>query len=223
MSSSSSHAHGSRRRRPKARRSRALVSQSAAARRGTVWTGLTRVPRMIVPDNQTFITLQQYPALHISCTTATTNFGVTQFQMSNLDGFTALGAVFDQYKVLEIAVTYRPDANTNPVGGSAGSQLITVTDYDDGTSPTGLAYLNQYANVQTTEYEMQQRRFVPHVAPALYTGSFNGYGNIPCPWIDSASNNVVMYGTKWGIQNYSAATVYYSVTSTLKIAWKNVH
>lgn len=193
-------------------------------KKSTSWAGMTVPPRMKAAYEQTYTVVQTLPPTTISVGTTGTAYGSVVPTVSALDNFSALGSVFDIYRVDWVEVTLRPSQNMNASGSSSDiATLITVIDYDDGTAPSSISYLNQYESALTTCFETQVRGFQPHVAPALYSGSFTSYGNIPCPWIDCASNTVQLYGLKYGLVNQTINTMLVHVNVRLKVSFKIVH
>jgi len=105
--------------------------------------------------------------------------------------------VFDQYRIALVEYHFVPRVNIISTGSNAG-QFYTVVDLDDGTSPTGISYMQAYPGCQMTEgFKSHKHTFVPHVAVAAYSGVFTSFANEAAPWIDVASGGVLHYGVKY--------------------------
>jgi len=144
----------------------------------------------------------------LSTSNTVPTFFARAFTYNDLQQVASFQALFDQYRFKEVELWIQVTNNTASIA-SAGPVWYSVIDYDDATAPTGLASLQQYTNVITTPINQGHYvRFRPHVAEALYGGAFTAFGNIPAPWIDSASPGVQHYGIKIGFNvTPSAVTV----------------
>jgi hypothetical protein len=128
-------------------------------------------------------------------------FNAISFALSDIDDYTSLIAVFDQYKFMGVEVRLRPTFGTSPTGGgnSTGSgTLVTVIDYDDASALTTPGQALNYANaIQTEGWQGARRCFRPRIAMAAYDGTvFTGYANMGDVWLDAASPDIPHYGVK---------------------------
>jgi hypothetical protein len=138
-------------------------------------------------------------------------FAARGFTSADISDFTYLAAVFDQYKINRIQAWITPrwlaaGSNTFNAG-----QLVSAIDYDDATAWSAITSGTNYANsILTGGGQGHYRDFIPHVAVAMWAGSFTGYGNTSgaAQWIDSASTGVVYYGLKAGATVTDSAYVY---------------
>jgi len=196
---------------------------------GTLWQGNTNPPFMRgVGTDQTFTTIQSIGNTAVSQVANSVNTGVFTYQFNLLDQYTTWGAVFDQYKIDEVETTFRPFA----IGTSIAVAtvlipcLYTVIDFDDNTSPTGLAYMRQYNSLSVSENETVVRKFQPHVAVAAYSGAFTSYANLANQWIDCNSATVVHYGLKWAIDAGAVGQTLlqsWNVSTRMRVSFRNVH
>jgi hypothetical protein len=142
-------------------------------------------------------------------------FGSRSFQLSDFTGSSGMqsaAAAFDQYRIDLIEVWL---ISRDPTGVNASNPgLITSSiDLDDVNTPTSIANLQQYASsITSSGAACHYHRWVPHAAMDLYTGSFNGFGNVASPWIDSGSQGVQHYGFKMASSAGSSSLVYDLVT-----------
>jgi hypothetical protein len=117
--------------------------------------------------------------------------------LSQLDQYASLVAVFDQYRICAVEITFRPRISQESSNSANTGSFATVIDVDDAASLTSFAQAEDYQTCLIGRgFESQVRTFVPHAAVALYTGSFSGYGNVSSPWIDTSSSTVQHYGVK---------------------------
>jgi hypothetical protein len=184
---------------------------------------------MQMSDNQVFTVMQDVVESKFTQTALTPAFGVVLYQLSFLDQSSSFEAVFDQYRIDEIEVTFRPMFNSNFLAAPSAQiipMLYVAVDYDDATAPTTLAYLREYSNCTMSQYETVVRRWVPHVAVAAYNGAFGGYRNETAPWIDCASDTVQHYGIKFGCDagvNAQTLLQVWTITARLRVSFRNVH
>jgi hypothetical protein len=142
--------------------------------------------------------------------------------LSQLDQYTSLVAVFDQYRIKAVEISFRPRISQESAASANTGLFCTVIDVDDAASLTSFAQAEDYQTALVGRgFECQTRTFKPHAAMALYSGSFSGYGNTESPWIDSSSSTVQHYGVKtaWTITD-SAYTIDYTCRYWLQ--FKNV-
>lgn len=148
------------------------------------------------PDNAPYTVVQETELTSIFSTSTTVPvFYATYFTANQLDQFSSLAAVFDQYRIDEIELWM---VGNNVVSAENSNGLLcTVVDFDDAVALSTFAQAQDYNNAMTTAMGVQHyRRFVPHAATATYSGTFTSYGNVESPWIDASSGSVQHYGFK---------------------------
>jgi hypothetical protein len=150
------------------------------------------------PDEQTsvFNCVKTVVNSAILTTSATLPINVSkQFQLNDVDDYTDLTSVFDQYRIKSIECYISPQGSNQH--GNDG-KLTSVIDFDDAASLTGVTALDFSNAVTASAASNQYRHFIPHAAAALYnTGAvFTGYANVAAPWIDAASPAVPHFGLK---------------------------
>lgn len=141
------------------------------------------------------------------------------FVLSTLNGSNALLAVFDQYMIKNVTVTFMPLCVTSfiaagtvltvaPTSVYNTSVLTTCIDTDDANAPINEAAIldHESAMMHGPFVKPFSRSFVPALALETYqTGGFGGYGSRAHQWCDSGSPNVQHYGLKWTL--YHGTTV----------------
>jgi len=127
-------------------------------------------------------------------------FGVKFFTTADITQFSSFAAVFDQYRFDEVEVWLSPSYNNATVSAQqlgTSAQIYSVVDYDDANTITQNGAL-QYSNVMASSInDGHYRRFKPHTAVAVYSGTFTGFKNVPAGWTDCASTTVQHYGMKF--------------------------
>jgi len=153
--------------------------------------------------------------------------GAYYFYLAQLDGYAALVAVFDQYRFMQVSISFIPRCSVTGTTGSVFptpiGQLLTAIDYDDVAS-TAASVLRQKETAQiTTCTDQQTRTLTPHAALAAYSGAFSSYANISKMWIDANSTSVQNYGVKFAILNCNfASTVIYDVYARYVVQFRQI-
>jgi len=128
--------------------------------------------------------------------------------LNQFDRVSSYTSVFDQYRIRCCEFHLVPGSSLGVSGGNSG--LITsVIDYDDDTNFTTIADAISPQTALTTDgFTHHKRVWKPHVADAVYSGTFTSFANVSDEWIDSGNNNVRHYGIKVG---WSVTTSVYAV------------
>jgi hypothetical protein len=131
------------------------------------------------------------------------------FQLSNLANATSFENVFDQYRIVAIRQTVRPDNNAVGLVTNSTTSLVDlywVIDYDNTSNLGSTGAAISYDNCMIlAPGESGSRTFCPRIAVAAYSGAFTSFANMQDSWIDSASPNVQHYGTKFYVPGATAA------------------
>jgi hypothetical protein len=157
------------------------------------------------------------------------NFGSLSFQLNYVDlNSSAYQALYDQYRIVGIEVTFTPQFNVAAAAGTTAwlGEFLSVIDYDDANVPTSIQQLREYENVKRTNTMTKHvRKFVPRTADATYgAGLFTSYANQTGQWLDVASSQVQYFGVKWGFTGggNTLNTATYSVDCRAMIEFKSV-
>jgi len=155
-----------------------------------------------------FAVFDDYAAIVTSNSAPVTYGGY--FTLAQFAGYADLTTVFDQYRIMQIIVTFEP--NVPVVALALGIYIGTALDYDDATAPSANTDLEQYDNYLSVPVgQYFQRTFNPRIAFAAYSGAFTSYSNQRAGWIDCASTNVQHYGIKWYMPTAASSTSVYNV------------
>jgi len=197
---------------------------------GTLWLGTTSPPFLRgVGLDMGFTTIQSGTNGVIAQTAASVNAGAYSFSFNALAQYTSWQAVFDQYRIDQVEITFRPmyTGTALSVAAIILPCLYTVVDYDDNATPSGVAYMTQYNSCSVSEVETVVRRFKPHAAIAAYAGGvFTSFANQASPWCDMASPAIAHFGVKWAIDAGGAAQTLlqsWNVSYRLQVSMRNIH
>lgn len=147
--------------------------------------------------NAVYNLFKEVAAGSVTATNTVESTGAVTFQFSQIGDYTSLSAVFDQYRIAALEVTFVPRVQENTSPSVIPPMFHTAVDLDDATA-VSVSQLGDYMGVQATSSTKQHKHtFVPHVAIAAYSGVFTSFANESAPWIDVASPNVLHYGVKW--------------------------
>jgi len=138
------------------------------------------------------------------------------FVLTDVPNYSDYTNLFDQYRLLQVIMTFTPYINSVANGSTVSPGIIgTWVDYNDSNLPSNLQQGQQYESYQRNgSYEPFTRVVNPQSSVALYGGAtVNSYGTRYAQWIDSASSGVQHYGLKLCIHNatFTASTNVYEV------------
>lgn len=166
----------------------------------TVNSGLIKSPNQLIraADNQIYEVVQSAEFLaQLSSSASVPTYGSIYTTLQNFDQYTDFAPVFDQYRIVEVEVSFFPRIQTVDGQIVNAGLFHSVVDYDDSASLTSVASALDYTNCLVTPgNKMHRRTFVPHVALAAYAGAFTSYANVDRQWIDCSSSTVQHYGIK---------------------------
>lgn len=145
------------------------------------------------------------------------------FGLSDLPNYTEYTALFDQYKILGVAVRLFPLWNSveTPQGpsspGGIGTILHSVIDLDDNTAPGassgGIDALRQYKSYKAHNMAyLKKGMWSRYCRPKILSGVYNGVslvsaGTNRSQWLDCSTPTVPHYGLKFIFEtNTLAAT-----------------
>lgn len=140
------------------------------------------------------------------------------FTLDMLPNYTEYIAMFDQYKIINVELTFRSFQNCSVATGVANEVLsvmaYSVLDHDDvvlaTASNVGLQAFRQRPSFREQNFLSNRplrRRITPRIAIAEYgSGVFASYGNFKAGWIDMNSPAVQHYGVKGMFEVFSPAS-----------------
>jgi len=191
---------------------------------GTLFTDVMLPPGLHRPSarngGKSFAVAQEVLAsAYLVSSTSITVFGNASFDAADLDQISALTALFDQYRIVEIEAWLVPQSQ--PATGDDNGELASVIDYDDAVNLSSFGSALDYENVVVSNGAAgHYRRWKPHAAMAAYSGAFTSYANVESPWIDAASTGVLHYGLKFAITATTSAQQY-DLVYRLHTEWRN--
>jgi len=159
--------------------------------------------------------------------------GVMNVKASLINDISSLVAVYDQYRINYVTVTFIPKYNmmgvTNAGGGRPMSALFgSCIDYDTGTAPTSMAQIADYNNFKFTRgLSIHKRTFKPRPQTTYLVGATNVSSPFMTttnnPWIDCNQPDVDHYGMRWVVEDTDVESVVYDCMIKINISFKNIH
>jgi hypothetical protein len=187
---------------------REFSQANSSGARGYVLQPVTDLSRraqnfaLVQAPPRNFLTLPHWVQINwSSANNAIATSGITQinlaFALGNVDSVAAYTAIYDQYCMYAVKIRALATAETGLQGYTG--RIATAIDYDNISTLSGLAALEDFGSVVESEFEpgMSYERFIkPCVAPTVWNGSasiVNAFG-IARMWLDSASSSTPHYG-----------------------------
>lgn len=127
-------------------------------------------------------------------------FGAFRFKMDDLNAYTEFTALFDEYMLLKVQLTFLPlKVEYNNSSSLSISTFTYVTDRDDSNTPASINELMQYANVRNRSGSKQFRVTIyPRFSTMIYNGATSAYTS-KRGFIDAAYPEVPHYGFKYAL------------------------
>jgi len=138
------------------------------------------------------------------------SFYAIGFQLNQLDQYTTYQALFDEYRLDRVEITFFPAYRANSVALAPTSLIpliYIVSDYDDSVLPTTISQLREYESCVIRD---DSRAFTISIVPrtniSLASGATSGQSPSANLWVDMTQSNVPFYGIKIGIQGAPSGT-----------------
>jgi len=145
------------------------------------------------------------------------------FTCNSLAQFSSLAAIFDQYCIYSITVTFNwSDSNSATFAApNARIVLYSALDYDNAANigVSGIQSLSTFNESIVTPNNSLTRMVKPCVAVATYTGSFGGFATERI-WLNSSSGGVLHYGIRY-IFDITPIIVNLDAVTTFVVGWRN--
>jgi len=161
------------------------------------------------PDGAVFrVTQSNASSAFLTASSSITAFANFAFQLNQVDQYSSLQQVFDQYRVDWVEIWLVPRVGTNTNNSANFGQVVSCIDYDDSnalaTYQAGCDYNNA---LQSSGLNGHYRKFKPRMATAAFAGTFTSYAN-QRSWVDTSYPAVYWYGAKFAITATSATPVF---------------
>jgi hypothetical protein len=160
----------------------------------------------------------------ISSSIAADSFSQFTVGLSSLPNPTEFTTLFDQYRISRVQYEFWP-LQTEAVNSTTAATpgIITVVDYDDSSSLATLTAALQYPNAKwRSAYKPFVVSFKPHIAAAVYSGTFTSFMNTKDQWIDASSPAVIHYGLKICMPQSTGIVQSWRVIGKALVELKNV-
>jgi hypothetical protein len=153
------------------------------------------VPRTLFKRNKVYTFSRKFAAPAITATTISGASGGFSFSLSQVPNTTDFSNLFDQYRIIEIAVTLIPNYI------QANVPIYTAFDYDDALTPPNVFTLFEKQTCRISESDQViERVFTPRTLRETYaTAVTSGYETAVGAWIDSQNDTIPHYGFKYFI------------------------
>jgi len=146
------------------------------------------------------------------------------FQLSQCVDYTDWTAVFDQYRVVAVELTFSPYGNVRERSSVDAGRLFTCIDFDDASSPTSANDVRRFDTcIVTQPWQSVTRRLAPRCADALYSGAFTSYGSEQNKWVDCSSPSVQHYGVKAWIDTSTTIASNWSIEAKFYLEFRGQH
>lgn len=134
------------------------------------------------------------------------------FQLSELSDYTSFTNVFDQFKITQVEVTFRPlTLPSAPSTAPAYAFMWFAVDYDDANTPASVAAVTNYSNaVVVTPGRTASIRLVPTVNTVVnnnYTSTLANSGGIQRIWVNTLNSDMAWNGLKVGVAQSTSTNV----------------
>lgn len=166
--------------------------------------------------------------------------GAYQFNLAQLPGVSEFSALFDQYKITGVKISFTPGTtqsvnnilDSNPgsssINGSAMSfnRFHSAIDYDDSSTPSSEAQLMEYGSHKSSPGNRTHSRFIrPKILQEVYRSALaTSYRPISGQYIDMSTTDVPHYGLKVWCDAPDSPTncaITYNVYMTMYFTCKN--
>jgi hypothetical protein len=153
---------------------------------------------MVIKRNKIHTFSQSSQLGTISTSATLVSAGALAFSLSESALASSFTLIYDCWRIIQVTVRFVPQTAMPTTG--AYPPLLTVLDYDDGTTLGSSAVARAYDNLIETPYgNYVERTLTPRTAVATYGGStFSSYSQ-SAQWVDAANPATPWYGVKWVI------------------------
>lgn len=156
----------------------------------------------------------------------TTLYGGYVLTFDQLPNYTEFTNLFDLYRINKVLIKFIPNQSESSVGAAkAIPEFFSCIDFTDGTAPTSINQILEYANMKITRgIYTHKRTYTPSTVDYVNATAGANAGNPTWKqWLSTSSSSVSMYGLKYAAGPTAAAgdvfwtpyvTMYFSCKST---------
>lgn len=144
------------------------------------------------------------------------------FRLSNVAGYSELVALYDQYKISAVSLTFYPRmtqiTGTTQTNNVENVRILTAIDYNDATAPTTATDLREYENCEVHSIVDQFTVYIDK--PKILDSSSTSR----TAWISTSSATQLHYGLKMWVEppQYTGGTYGYVVEAVFYLAFKAI-
>lgn len=136
----------------------------------------------------------------------------TVFLLSALPNFAEFTALFDQYRIEKVSMTFVIDIADGSLNSTTKWPRLTIApDYNNQSAPSSEDTLLQYPQCQVYQFSEFNREVTVHIKPKVAatvfrTGITSAYTMQTPGWLDVATSDVPHYGLRYFISNHNSAS-----------------
>jgi hypothetical protein len=158
------------------------------------------------------------PTVFLTTSTTIPTFASFAFQVNGLANSAEYLGLFDQYRIDWVEVWIEPDVAQ---GSTVFGPFATAVDLDDVNVPsTYVQVASKQGSLNGNGGSGRYHSFQPHMAVAVYSGTFTSFANSPPEWIDSGSPAVQHYGIKTAALATPSGTIAYLATVRARVSFR---
>jgi len=178
-----------------------------------------RPQSVLQPAGNSIMVVDEITNVFVTTSVGGPVYAGAQFTLNMFSNAAEYTALFDQYRIDEIEVWIESSEVMSATVGSAA--FHTAIDLDDANVPTAISQVSGKQNALTSLVGTgHYHKFQPHMAVAVYSGTFTSFGNEPAGWIDVASPTVAHYGLKLATAAADGAARLIYLTTRAKISFR---
>lgn len=182
-----------------------------------------RIPRYLGNPKQAMFYYTRYADFgSITSTSASTQYGASAFNLTQVPGYTDFTALYDFYKIKAIKLSFIPWSNVT--NGNSGTEffqrIFTAIDYNDVGIPTSVPELQQYKSCKWSPNNRIHKRYIK---PKTIIDSFNELALTldKQPWVPTTNTGNSYYGIKWAIESAINLTTLYKIEAKFYLCFKS--
>lgn len=141
------------------------------------------------------------------------------FALSQVAGFTELTAMYDQYKISAIELTFYPrNTEITPFATAPNNgRILVCTDYTDNTAPTSLNAIREYEDHKVYGFTEKFTHYIDK--PKILDASSSNR----TAWIATSDPSQRHYGLKIGMEPWGLGPAYgWAIEACFYLAFKNI-
>lgn len=152
--------------------------------------------------------------------------GALSFKLSDISTFTSMQALYDQYRINNVTVTFIPKTTvyTNTTATALNSPAVglfgSCLDFDSGQTPINMQDLANYDTFKWTRgTDVHKRYLKPRVQ--ITAGNVAAFSTNGQQWIDCGSPSIPHFGVRWVAEDAETNKITYDLIVKYDISFRN--